>query len=389
MNDLPKSHRLNPRIRAMKCIRCKTLYPVDDYFNGCPCCQGTGDSSSLTFQYDGPAYILSKHKGLHRYSQFLPYEDTVTLGEGNTPVLKLPALAKELGVAKLYTKNEFQNPTGSHKDRMNPFITARASEAGYHTVTCASSGNEAASLAAYAAAEGLTCVNVSTKGIPLFWENASIASGAQLVLTDTPALRLEYQKKKMKDGWYCATNLQDNPTSSSPFGIQGYKTIAFELYEELGTDLPNYIFIPTCRGDLLYGIYEGFQDLINEKFLDFMPHLVACEPFPRLELVLTKGHDYKEKFSGDSSYTSSIGGNTATYQSICALKGSNGFAVSAPDADIYQAVKSMGRHGLFLETSSAIVYPCLQNALMSGLIASNDSVLFILTSNGYKNKQAL
>lgn len=334
MNHLSRPHRLNPRIRGMKCIKCGTLYPVDDYFNGCPHCQYAGDSASLTFQYDGPAYILAKQKGLYRYCQFLPYEDIVTLGEGDTPVLQLPALAKELGVSKFFTKNEFQNPTGSHKDRMNPFITARASQAGYHTVTCASSGNEAASLAAYAAAEGLTCVNVSTKGIPLFWKNATIASGAKLVLTDTPALRLEYQREKMKDGWYCATNLMDIPTSSSPFGIQGYKTIAFELYEELGAELPEYIFIPTCRGDLLYGIYEGFQDLIKENHLDFMPHLVACEPFPRLELILTRGYDHKEKFSGDSTFTSSIGGNTATYQSVCALKGSNGFAVSAPDADI-------------------------------------------------------
>lgn len=193
----------------------------------------------------------------------------------------------------------------------------------------------------------------------------------------------------MKDGWYCATNLMDIPTSSSPFGIQGYKTIAFELYEELGAELPEYIFIPTCRGDLLYGIYEGFQDLIKENYLDFMPHLVACEPFPRLELILTQGYDHKEKFSGESTYTSSIGGNTATYQSVCAIKGSNGFAVSAPDADIFQAVKSMGRYGLFLETSSAIVYPCIKNALMSGLMPSNSSVMFILTSNGYKNIQTL
>ena len=178
---MSRTHYLNPRITGMICPRCQKRYPVGDYFFGCPACLERGASSNLTLVYEGKAQIQKDATGWHRYRDFLPYDDTVSLGEGFTPVRTFPRLAKELGFRKLYTKHEFQNPTGSHKDRMNPFITARAREAGYSTVTCASSGNEAASLAAYAAMEGLNCVNVSTRSIPSLWKNASDATGAELL----------------------------------------------------------------------------------------------------------------------------------------------------------------------------------------------------------------
>lgn len=382
-------HRLNPRIKGMKCLKCGKEYPAGDYFYGCPSCLEAGENASLTFIYEGDASIQEQEKGMKRYGDFLPYSDTVTLGEGQTPLLCLPALAEELGLAGFYTKNEFQNPTGSHKDRMNPFITARAKEAGYQTVTCASSGNEAASLAAYAAAEGLRCINVSTEDIPFVWKNASDASGAELVLAQTSADRLSYQRANMDEGWYCATNLLDIPVGSSPFGIQGYKTLAFELYEQMGEALPDCVLIPTCRGDLLYGVYEGFHDLLLRGMINRMPRLAACEPFPRLELVLRQGRDHRDKFTGDSSKMDSIGGKTATWQSVYALRETEGFAVSPVGMGAEEAMLAMGRHGLFLESSSAVVYPCVKQALRLGYLQPEQTVLAVLTSNGYKSELRL
>ena len=191
---MSKSYRLNPRIKGMVCLNCGREYPVEDYYYGCPDCLSKGENSALTFLYDGEAIIDKSESGWRRYASMLPYDNTTTLGEGFTPVLELPDLARELGVARLFTKNEFQNPTGSHKDRMNPFIIARAAEKGFSTVTCASSGNEAASLAAYAAAEGLACVNVSTASIPALWKRASDECGAELVLVPDSGARLAYQR---------------------------------------------------------------------------------------------------------------------------------------------------------------------------------------------------
>ena len=235
--------------------------------------------------------------------------------------------------------------------------------------------------------EGLNCVNVSTRSIPSLWENASDAAGAKLVLTDTPAARLFYQKEQLAQGkdWYPATNLLDLPSGSSPYGIEGYKTLSFELYEQLEGQLPDYLLIPTCRGDLLYGIYLGFRDLLETGYIKTLPRLVACEPIPRLELILSGQKRVEDKFEGDTSSMSSIGGNTATWQSVTALRESGGFALSASDTDIRDAVHAMASHGLYLETSSAVVYPCAKKAQKQGLISSHASVLFVLTSNGYKN----
>ena len=380
------THSLNPRVRGMRCLKCGAEYPVGDYFYGCPSCLEKGENAAVTFIYDGVAAIDLTKKGRARYAAMLPYEDAVTLGEGNTPVLSLPRLAEEMGVAAVYTKNEFQNPTGSHKDRMNPFIVARAASAGYDTVTCASSGNEAASLAAYAAAEGLKCVNVSTASIPDHWKQASDKCGAELVLVPTSSERLCYQREHMGEIWYPATNLLDVPTASSAWGIQGYKTLAYELFDEFGKALPDCILIPTCRGDLLYGAYEGFADLRRYGYIDALPRLAACEPFPRLELILAGQATHKDNFRGSSALTASIGGGTATWQSVVALRESGGFAVSVPEQEAGEDVAEMGRYGLYLETSAAIVYGCLKKAVRAGSIGPKDSVLLVLTSNGYKNK---
>ena len=383
---MSKTHRLNPRLRGMVCLKCGKEYPVGDYFYGCPDCLSKGENAAVTFVYDGNASIDVTKKGWARYAAMLPYEDTVTLGEGNTPVLSLPKLAEEMGVADVFTKNEFQNPTGSHKDRMNPFIVTRAATAGYDTVTCASSGNEAASLAAYAAAVGMKCVNVSTASIPAHWKQASDACGAELVLVPASPDRLRYQRENMGQKWYPATNLLDMPTASSAWGIQGYKTLAYELYDEFGAKLPDCIMIPTCRGDLLYGVYEGFVDLHRYGYIEALPKLIACEPFPRLELILEGKATHKDSFQGSSSLTASIGGATATWQSVVALRKSGGFAISVPETEAVEDVAEMGRFGLYLETSSAIVYGCLQKAVREDRIGAKDTVLLVLTSNGYKNK---
>jgi len=381
---MSKKYTLNSRVTGMRCLKCGKSLPVGDYFYGCPDCLAKGENSALTFVYEGPAAIDTQACGWKRYAAMLPYDNTVTLGEGFTPAVSLPALAEKLGLHAVYTKNEFQNPTGSHKDRMNPFITARAVQQGYTAVTCASSGNEAASLAAYAAAEGLRCVNVTTAGIPAHWKAASDSCGAELVTVPTPPDRLSYQRENLGAGLYPATNLLDVPTASCAFGIQGYKTLSYELYERFGEELPDCIFIPSCRGDLLYGIYEGFEDLKRYGYISRLPRLAACEPNPRLELVL-QGRSHTESFPGDTSLTASIGGKTTTYQAELALRNTEGFAVSVSQQQALQAVKELSSYGLYLETSSAIVLPCLKKAMEEGKLPPGASVLLVLTSNGYKN----
>ena len=104
-----------------------------------------------------------------------------------------------------------------------------------------------------------------------------------------------------------------------------------------------------------------------------------------MELILEQGRSHTEKFPGNSEKTSSIGGVTATYQSEYALRESGGFAVSVSQEEAAASVAQMAQHGLYLETSSSIVYPCLQKAVREGRIGLTASVMLVLTSNGYKN----
>lgn len=375
------------KIRAMRCIKCGTEVPVGDYLFGCPSCLAKSENSSVEPVYRSMERKLRPGRSMTRYADYLPYDanEMPTLGEGGTPSIRLSRLEKKYHLAGLWSKNEFQNPTGSHKDRMNPIIIARAIELGKNTVCCASSGNEAASLAAYASAAGLRAVCVSSKNINEIWRQAIVSTGAELVIVETSADRLPYLQNMInREGWYCATNQLKVPVGSNAFGIQGYKTIAYEICEDFGADLPDVIFIPTCRGDLLYGIYAGFRDWLLEGRISRMPRLAAVEPLPRLERVL-QGEAHQSIFEGVSAATPSIGGLTATYQSELALRESRGFAVSVSQAEAEESVSEMAKHGLYLESSSAINFACLKKSIHEGQIKTGERVLMISTSHGYKN----
>lgn len=377
---------MNPKLHSMYCLRCGREFPVGDHPLGCPDCAKEGHPSSLSFCYTGTWKIKEGVWGMRRYSAMLPYEEIPTLGEGNTPVVSLPSLAKKAGVKTLWLKNEFQNPTGSHKDRMNPFIVARAVEGGYERVTAASSGNEGASLGYYAAAANIPCTIVTTASINPIWKAAIEASGAELKILSTPAERWQFIRERVeKDHWFSATNFADPPVGSCAFGIQGYKTISYEIYEQTAGKLPAYILIPVARGDLLWGIYEGFADLKKAGMIENIPRLVAVEPFNRLENTKSLD-DCVKHFEGDGSKTPSIGGDTVTVQSYLALEKSKGFAVSVGTEKVEEAIQEIGRCGIYLEASSALAYNCLKELTVQGKIPSDAEVMLIATSHGYKNK---
>lgn len=371
-------------------MRCKTLYsPLDEIVDkgiGCQTCLEQKFPVSLVCQYSGPQTAISdgSKKRMLRFSARLPYIDFPTLGEGDTPLVSLPALAKELKVKHLLYKNEGQNPTGSHKDRMSGLAVARAKALGKDTVIAASSGNAGASLAAYASAAGLECVIVSMSSISPMWEAAIEFHGAQLHARQGQDDRWKYMQRMVEEhGWYPVTNFLKPPVSSNPFGIDGYKTIAYELVEELGDMTPLVVLVPTCRGDVLAGLWYGFLDAQACGLVKQLPRLVAVEPGVRLEQVL-KGEDYRSDLHIDAHHLSSIGGDTATYQSYNALSLSNGTAVSVNTRQAVQAQKTLGRQGLYTELSSAAALAGAQELFKQGYFKPDDNVVLIGTSHGYK-----
>ncbi len=378
-------YKLNDRLKGFYCLRCGEEFNIADYFTGCSTCSSDGFPVSLAPYYRGNCQIKNDQKRMFRYGSFLPYTDFPSLGEGGTPLIQARRLAEKYNLNSLYIKNEFQNPTGSHKDRMSPFIVARALETNSNIITVASSGNAGASLAAYAASAGLECKVITQSNINPVWKRAIAATGAELIYTETSQGRWDYLKEKVeKEGWYPATNYITPPVGSNPFGVQGYKTIAYEIYEDLQGVMPDWVLVPASRGDMLWGIYQGFQDLQDIKKISKLPRLIAVEPIERIQKVL-KGADYRSSFTGDYALTTSIGGNTVTYQAIEAINNTKGTAVSVQQKEVPANIKELSSHGLYLESSSATIIGALKKLLKQGVIVTSDRVVMIASSNGYKD----
>lgn len=365
---------INKNIEVMYCIKCKEKYALSDYFEGCPACFALGTPASMSFKYG------NLHK--ENYFELFPYLNYQSLGEGNTPNIKLESLSKSLHL-DLWIKNEGQNPTGSHKDRMSPFIIQRAIEIGADMVAVASSGNAGVSIATYAAANNVPCTVITTNDMNPIWRQAIEITGSKLETKDSAMDRWKFVKNMVKEGMgYPATNFINPPVGSNPYGVQGYKGIAFEIIRDF-KNIPDYLIIPNSRGDLLWGIWEGFKEAFEFGLTNKLPKLIAVEPFARLHRVIN-GANYIENFNGDSVHTPSVGGTTVTYQSLQAIRESDGKVIVIPsnEGEIYQA--ELAKKGIYAERSSSLVLGALFNAKQSNFIKESESVLMIITSNGYK-----
>ena len=384
---------LNPRLTGIQCLRCARVYPVSsdvaDTGKGCPECLAEGFPANVTFAYVPPTKttFTSSGPGLLRYQNLLPLFDFPTLGEGDTPLLPLSALARKFGLAELHAKDESRGPTGSHKDRTSGLVVARAAQLKRPGVVAASSGNGGHSLGAYAGRAGVTCTILSTKKISAPWRQAIEATGATFKTTETPEERWKIMQEMVeKEGWFPFTNFISPPVGSSPFAVQGCKTIAYELVEQLSGDALDAVIIPTCRGDLLWGIYEGFVEALEAKKISRVPRLYAAEPFPRLERILA-GADYRTVFTQPQHLMVSIGGTTSAYQAESAVRLSQGGACSVTTEEALRARNELAANGLYLELSSAAALAGLYKLVENKSVRPGERVVMLCTSHGYKEIQ--
>ena len=359
------------------------MHEIGDYAEGCPLCSKAGYPVSVAPVYSPlpPLRVrLAPDTGCSAFAHRLPYSTFHSLGEGNTPIAPLDQAAKELDLQSVTIKLEASNPTGSHKDRMTAQFVARAVAKNAPVVAAASSGNAGVSLAAYAAASSLRCVIVTTSKISPAWRRAIEMAGADMHYVDDPLERWAFIRTKAReDGWLSATNVLNPPTGSEPFGVDGYKTVAYELASDPRTAHADTIVVPTARGDLLWGIYAGYKELVEERAIKQMPRLVAVEPFPRLELALAgtdwRGRVYRNVAAGVDQRIdpglSSRGGDRALLRPRRFRRSRLGHSRPA----------TLARAGFYLELSAAASLTGLR--LASTRIAIQNAVL-IATSHGYK-----
>jgi threonine synthase len=261
--------------RHLACIDCGASYPLT-YRLECPACHGL-----LEVSYDVDS--LARHgaglfhaAGLWRYAPVLPITDPahwVTLGEGQTPLLACPALARELGVKALAVKFEGSNPTGSVKDRSSATALSAARQFGFKAVSVVSTGNAASSIAAYAARAGLRSLIFAYErtSAPKLLHMTAAASDLIIYAGMYDDL-ITHWDRLAEDGLFF-----DAGASRNPYKHEGKKTLAYEIAEQSGWDPPDVVVSPVAVGETFIAIARGFRELQNAGLIRRRPMMVGAQ----------------------------------------------------------------------------------------------------------------
>jgi len=383
----------------LRCVRCGAQVAADAGFAGCPGCAARGVPANALPAYDLSGYrprdraalpVDPTQPGLFRYRALLPLDadgPVVSLGEGNTPLLPARRLGAALGVERLYVKDETRNPTWSYKDRLAAVAVSRAAADKADTVVVSTTGNHGAAVAAYAAAAGLRCVVLTLESVPQTMKTLMQVYGAHVVALRTGPERWQLMAEAVRSrGWVPMSGFQNPPVGSNPFGVDGYKTIAYELVDQLG-GAPDVVVVPTAYADGLAGIGRGFADLRALGVIGQVPRLVAAEPFGPYADALARGVDTAGPVPAGPSVAFSIASPVGTYQGLAALRASGGEAVAVPDdAEILATQALAGRtEGLYLEAASAVALAAVRRLAEGGRIRADETVVVIGTSTGLKD----
>jgi threonine synthase len=391
---------LETRVLGLRCLRCGTRFQDPRLFEGCPRCRAEGVAVNLTVEHDlsplvpaAPDLFPSSPRSLWRFASLLPVRPAApaSLGEGATPLIHLERLGRRLGLPRLYAKDETQNPTWSYKDRLCAVAVAHAVEIGARVITISSTGNHGASTAAYAARAGLPCVAFTVASVPDTMKTLMQAYGAAVVACATSEARWRLMRQGVERlGWYPTSGFAIPPVGSTPWGVEGYKTIAYEIAEDLGWTSPDVVVVPAAYGDGLSGIWKGWTELAALGLVKHTPRMVAAEPFGPLAHALERGLDAPEAVSAPApSVAFSIGSRYGTWQGLDALRRSGGLGGALTDEGILEAQRALAREeGLFVEPSAAAAVTAVTQLAARKALDPDATIVVILTSGGLKDPGA-
>ena len=319
---------------------------------------------------------------LARYRALLPVTpDTpaLTLHEGDTPLIDAPRLADWVGVEALHLKFEGMNPTGSFKDRGMVVAVAKALEEGARTVLCASTGNTAASAAAFAARAGLRAVVLLPEGKVAPGKLAqAVQLGAEVVMVDANfdvALDLA---REAADRWPVAL-----VNSVNPYRIEGQTTAAFEICDALG-DAPDVLALPVGNGGNITAYWLGFRRYRERGGATRLPRMLGAQAAGAAPLV--HGHPIEHP---ETVATAIRIGRPATWQPALDAASYSGGAIRAvTDDQILEAYRTVARlEGVFCEPASAAGIAGLRDAVRDGAVGADITAVCVLTGNGLKDPE--
>ncbi len=336
-----------------------------------------------------PASLEGARADLWRYAPVLPVRDPaakITLGEGWTPLLEAPRLAKRLGVARCHVKDEGQNPTGSFKARGMALAVSRAVELGARALALPTAGNAGGAAAAYGAAAGLPVHVFAPRDTPAPIVEEIRALGAHLTLVDgliSDCGRI-VREGVAREGWW------DLSTLKEPYRVEGKKTMGYELFEQLGGRLPHAIVYPTGGGTGLIGMWKAFDEMEALGWIDgARPKMISvqaagCAPIVR---AFEAGVEEAGFWDGATTYASGLRVPSAVgdFLILRAVRASGGAAVAVKDAAMAHWVEAMGADtGIFAAPEGGAVAAAVPPLLASGVLTPDDEVVLFNTGSGLK-----
>ena len=334
----------------------------------------------------------SRDRSIWRWFDFFPVENRssiVSLGEGDTPLIHARRLGEKLNIANLYLKNDTVLPTGSLKDRSNSVGISVGKELGFTITSVMSTGNAAASVAAYSAAAGLQSIVLVPKGTAIAKIIQARAYGATVIVVDGDfdnEVAMLYKAAVQEFGWY-------DCLSSNPYRV-GKKSYAYELADQLAGRGADWVIHPTAGGTGIFCMWQGYHELLSLGWIGRAPKLAAAQSAaaaPFVAAMENRSAQIAPVIAQQTVAESIQVGNPAAlgWRALAALRESNGTAVALSDAEILQAQSlTASLSGIFAEPAAATSVAAARKMRQAGLIKSDDLVVCNLTGHGLKQPEA-
>jgi len=358
-----------------RCPRCSNSYPMSEPRWVCDC------GSPLELESPGPLEkdgLRGQEFTLWRYVAVLPIrrgEDIVSLGEGWTPLVPL-----EPQSSGIYVKLEFTNPTGSFKDRGASVLVSKLKELGVREVVEDSSGNAGAALAAYCARAGIDCHIYA----PAYTSPGKLrqipAYGADLVLVEGSRKDTAQAVLAAASKTYYASHVYN------PLYLEGTKTVAYELWEQLGWRVPRVVVMPIGHGGMLLGIYKGFSELLHAGYIGSLPRLVGVQARACAPLAEAFQRGASEPVPVEEGATAAEGIKIVEpvrgVEILAAIRQTGGACLAVSEEEIEEAGSELGRRGFYVEPTSAAALAGFERLRSQGPM--EEKTVIILTGSGLK-----
>ncbi len=380
-------------IRSLKCRECGKEYePQFRYV--CEECFGPLDVMYREISVNRHTFE-SREKTYWRYHELLPIADKnniVSLNAGLTPLQRADRLGEKLGLSEVYVKNDSVNPTFSFKDRPAGVAVSRAKETKLKAVGCASTGNLASATAAHAAKAGLPCYIFAPSDIEHVKIAQALSYGAEFVAVEGTYDDANRVASIIGDSkGYGIVNI-----NMRPYYVEGSKTLAYEVAEQLGWQVPDRLIIPVGSGAMLNAICKGFEELHALGLVDSVKHLkiIAAQPHGCAPIVDAFKRGSEEVIPVEKPDTIAkslaIGDPGDGMYVLKRLKQYNGLAEEVNDEEIVDGILLLSRtEGIFTEPAGGVSVAVMKKLVEQGEIQKDEKIVCYVTGNGLKTTEAI